>query len=528
MSEFKNSLILEFGESLIEENGSLELRIAPSRFLLIAANLKHQFGFIFLSDICGVDQKGMNAKEKRFSLVYHLINLEEYCLLRVVLELDESEKMTSVNHIWSAAARLEIEVRDMLGIGFNTDLGPGSLNPEDYGGHPLRKDFSPSKVEKASIQKTHFPDDKNIDADQKGVRSWVNIGPHHPVMKNTIRMILELEGEYIRRSQYETGFYHRGLEKQAESLNYKVLLTLLERLNPQVPFLTTTSWCHLMEKSLGLQIPERAMAIRMVFMELSRIVDHLECIASCAVAAGNESVYFICQQGKELVYELFERMTGNRINPSLNTIGGVRYDVPIGWITECFEATKKVEELLIQIDTLFTRSSIWLDRNMVSEINAGRALELGITGPVLRSCGVNFDLRKVDPIYFYSDVEFEIPLGVRGENYDRYLVRMEEIKQSLSIVIQVLDNLPIGDIEETPSRLILPEGIHYSSIESSNGELGFVVVSDGQSERPWRLKVRSPSFMNIVALPEMIENRLLDDALMGFSSLNINPGELDR
>ncbi len=528
MFDFFEQLKREFGDNLTKLDSHIELRMEASRFFMIAANLKHKYGFIFLSDICGVDNKGDSNKDKRFSLIYHILNLEEFCLLRVIIEIDENDRLTSLGTIWPSSKRLELEMRDLLGIKFDSDLGAGFLNPEDFGGHPLRKDFVPNIKESVSILPTQFPDDPSIDADQRGVRSWVNLGPHHPVMRNSVRMILELEGEYIRRCQYETGYHHRGLEKQAESLSWPVLITLLERLNSQSPFMTTTSWCHLMEKSMNIQIPERAMAIRMVFMELSRIQDHLECIASCAVAAGNESVYFICQQGRELTYELFERMSGSRVNPSVNCIGGVKYDIPIGWITECFEGLKKIEDLLNHIETLFTRSSIWLDRNMVSEINAGRALELGITGPVLRSCGVNFDLRKVNPIYFYSDVEFEVPLGVRGENYDRYLVRMEEIRQSISIVIQVLDNLPIGETSTTPTSLIPPSGIHYSSIESSNGELGFTVVSDGKSNTPWRLKVRSPSFMNIIALPEMIQNRLLDDALMSFSSLNINPGELDR
>jgi NADH-quinone oxidoreductase subunit C/D len=528
MSDFHSYLKQEFRDGLSGEGDKLQLKLDTSRLSLIAGDLKHKYGFIFLSDIIAVDHQGLSGSDSRFQLIYQLINLEEFCHLSVKVELAEGTKVNSVSSIWPAARRLEIEARDMLGIQFETNLGVGFLNPEDFGGNPLRKDFSPNVKEEVLALPTSFPADPNIDADQKGVRSWVNIGPHHPVMKNKIRMILELEGEYIRRSQYETGFYHRGFEKQAEKFDWSTMTTLIERLNPEIPFLATTAWCHLVETSMNQVIPERAMAIRMVLMELSRIQDHLECVSSCAVAAGNESVYFICQQSRELVYELFERMTGSRVNPSLNLIGGVKYDVPIGWITDCFEALKKIEEHLVHIDTLFTRSSIWLDRNMVSELKAGRTLELGITGPILRSCGVNFDLRKVQPIYFYSDVEFEIPLGVRGENYDRYLVRMEEIKQSISIVIQVLDNLPIGDIHHRPESIVMPKGTHSFNLESSNGLLGFSVVSDGHSNKPWRLKVRSPSFLNIVALPEMIENRMLDDALMAFSSLNINPGELDR
>ena len=528
MFDFYDQLKQEFGENLKKKDSFLEMKLEAVHFHQLASQLKNKFGFIFLSDICGVDNKGDSKKEKRFTIIYHLLNLEEYCHLRISIDIDEETKLSSVGATWPSSKRLELELRDLLGILFDTYLGAGFLNPSDYGGFPLRKDFTPNVNGPVSILSTSFPDDPSIDADQRGVRSWVNIGPHHPVMKNNVRMILELEGEYIRRCQYETGFHHRGFEKQAEKLPWPTLITLIERLNSQASFMCTSAWCHLIENSLKLQIPERAMAIRMVFIELTRIQDHLECIASCAVAAGNESVYFICQQGRELVYELFERMSGSRLNPALNCIGGVKYDIPIGWITDCFEALKKMDDLLTHIETLFTRSSIWLDRNMVSEINAGRALDLGITGPVLRSCGVNYDLRKVNPIYFYSDVEFEIPLGVRGENYDRYLVRMEEIRQSISIVIQVLDNLPIGEVSKIVENQIPPAGIHYSSLESSNGELGFTVVSDGESDFPWRLKVRSPSFMNIIALPEMIQNRLLDDALMSFSSLNINPGELDR
>ena len=218
MSEFYEKLKLEYGENLSGQTDKLQLKVSHSHLSLIAGNLKHKHGFIFLSDIIAVDYKGQEDKESRFTLLYQLINLEEFCHLCIEVEISELTKVDSVSSIWPAARRLEIDARDMIGIKFKNDLGKGFLNPEDFGGYPLQKDFSPKIKSEILARPTSFPTDSNIDTDQKGVRSWVNIGPHHPVMKNKIRMILELEGEYIRRSQYETGFYHRGFEKQCRKI----------------------------------------------------------------------------------------------------------------------------------------------------------------------------------------------------------------------------------------------------------------------------------------------------------------------
>ncbi|MCO4794380.1 MAG: NADH-quinone oxidoreductase subunit C, partial [Bacteriovoracaceae bacterium] len=447
MSTFLENLRQEFDQNNFQvfKDGA-EATCSVKNLSILAGVLKEKYNFIFLLDICAIDLQGKSNSENRFELVYHFLNLEEFFKLRLVVPVDESKPVASLEKLWSGAKKLESESREMFGLEFNSDYKPCTLDPEDFGGFPLRKDYTGSAVDVVSVLPTEFPEDLSLDNDQRGVRSWVNIGPHHPVMKNNIRLMLELEGEYIRRSQIETGFYHRGWEKQAESFNYHQIIALTERLNHQSPFIASTIWCRLIEESLSVVIPDRSMAIRMVFIELSRIHDHLNCIGHCAVAGGNESVFFLCQHARELVYELFEKMTGSRMNPSLNKIGGLKYDLPIGWVTDCFEALKKIEEQIDNVNQLFTKSSIWLDRNMVCEINALRALELGITGPVLRGSGVNYDLRKVEPCYFYSDVDFEIPLGVKGQSYDRYLVRMEEMRQSMSIIIQVLDNLPTGDI----------------------------------------------------------------------------------
>lgn len=533
METFDQKLKAEFEEYGFHEfQEGAETRCQAFEVLGFARRLKEEHNFIFLLDICSVDHYGKTDSGGRFEVIYHFLNLEEFYKLRLRVTVPEDCKFVSLNTLWSSASMLEREIHDMHGIHFGAVNERRLLNPDEMLGHPLRKDFKPTPLPRISINPVEFPVDASLDDDQRCVRSWINLGPHHPVLNNNVRVMLELEGEFIRRSQFEIGFYHRGWEKQAESFNYHQIIALSERLNHHGAFQASLAWCRGVEESTGIQIPERAMAIRMVFTELSRIQDHLECLGNCAVAGGNEAVYFLCQQGREILYEIFEKMSGYRLCPAINRMGGVKFDLPIGWITDCFGALKQIESQLQNIDLPFTKSAIWLDRNKVCDIQPHEALEYGITGPVLRGSGVNYDLRKVKPFYFYDEVEFEIPLGVNGQSYDRYLVRMEEIRQSISIIIQVLDNLPTGaimheDYKRPFTKLNIPIGGFYTSLESSNGELGFYIESDG-SERPWRVKVRSPSFHNLQIFPIMIKDRLLDDALVAFSSLNICPGELDR
>ena len=305
-----------------------------------------------------------------------------------------------------------------------------------------------------------------------------------------------------------------------------------------------------MENLFGINIPDKAKALRMVFCELSRILDHLNCIGDLSLSAGNEIIKFKCLDMKERIYELFEKVAGSRLKVSINVIGGLSRDLPQGWIIECLNNLKYIEKNIIVIDKLLTRSPTWMSRtNVCCSLSAKDALDYGLSGPNLRATGINYDLRKASPYYFYRDVDFDVPLGINGNSYDRYLVRLEEIRQSLRIITQILDNLPVSDIiadhsftqvltqeenkgsensskffKETPATT---EKSHYSFIESANGELGFFLVSDG-GICPWRVKIRAPSFAHAQAFESSATELLIDDALVAFSSFNITPGELDR
>jgi NADH-quinone oxidoreductase subunit C/D len=283
------------------------------------------------------------------------------------------------------------------------------------------------------------------------------------------------------------------------------------------------------------------------------VIDHLVCIGANAVDLGALTSFWYCFEPREHVYTLFEKLCGARLTVSLTRIGGMAQELPVGWVTDCLETVKIISKHVEEVDRLLTKNKIWVDRTKVCPIKPADAIQWGYTGPCLRATGVNYDIRKASPYYFYKDVDFEIPLGQNGDVYDRYLVRMEEMRQSLKIVDQVLNNLPVGPVQSLDKRISLPpkkevytniEGLMnhfmlvmkgvrpaageiYSATEAANGELGFYVISDGGSN-PYRVKVRPPCFAIYQSFSEVIQNKMISDALAELGSMNIIAGELDR
>jgi len=382
----------------------------------------------------------------------------------------------------------------------------------------------------------------------------LHMGPQHPSTHGVLHLILDLQGEKVINAEADIGYLHRGTEKIAENLLYFQFVPYTDRLDYMCAMSNNLAYVQAVEKLLGIEITERAKYIRVIAAELSRIAGHLVCIGSAAVDLGAMSVLLYAFRDREIILDIFEMLCGARMTLSYLRVGGVRYD----FTDQCKDACKKLLELmpgrLAEYDTLLTHNRIWIDRNRgVGVISGDDAVELGLSGPSLRASGVKWDIRKDEPYLVYDRIDFDIATGENGDSYDRYLVRMAEIRQSMRIIGQCLKDIPDGpftvdmpqivpppkpDVYKNMENLIhhfkyvsqgfkVPKGEVYSSIESPKGELGTYIVSDG-SEKPYRLKLRVPSFMNLQTISHMTRGRYLADAVAIISSLDPVFGECDK
>ena len=384
----------------------------------------------------------------------------------------------------------------------------------------------------------------------------LNMGPSHPAMHGTIRMVVRLAGETIEDANVEIGFLHRGFEKMAESFKYQQVIPLTDRLNYVSPIINNVGYVMAVEKLLGIvdKLPERNQYIRVIMSEISRVVDHLTCLGAMVMEVGAQTAFFYFMTAREFLYQVIEHVTGARVTTSYTRIGGLRSDLPENFEAMTEEALQKTEEVLEEIHGLFDRNRIFIDRTRnVGVISPEDAISYGFTGPLLRATGVPYDVRKAHPYLVYDKMDFEIPVGDNGDNFDRYIVRMLEMEQSIKIIRQAIRELPEGPINIDSSDVVLPakedvynsiegtikhfklifEGIKppkgeaYFSVEGGNGELGFYVVSDG-TENPLKVRVRPPSFVHMAAVKDLIVGHMLPDIIPVFGSINMIGGECDR
>ena len=385
----------------------------------------------------------------------------------------------------------------------------------------------------------------------------LNMGPSHPATHGTLRVIVELDGEVITKATPEIGFLHCGFEKLGEHLDFNQYVTVTDRMNYISPLCNNVAYALAAEKLLDIEVPKRAQYIRVLMCELSRIADHLVQIGMQAVDIGAFTVFLYGFRLRERIYDLFEMVCGARLTTSYTRVGGLMRDLPDGFIPLVRDLLDRAPATFKEIDGLLTHNRIWLDRTRgIGSIGYEDALSYGLTGPVARSAGIDYDIRVKEPYSSYEDFDFDVIIGENGDVYDRYIVRLNEMEESLKICRQVLENLPEGPINiDADSKYILPprpeifnsiEGlIHhfmvtmenrgftppvgeaYVPTESPNGELGFFIVSDGTRE-PYRVRTRPPSLINYSAFPKMMEGMMVSDAVAVLGSLNIIAGELDR
>ncbi len=382
----------------------------------------------------------------------------------------------------------------------------------------------------------------------------VNLGPSHPAMHGTVRMRIELEGETIVKADPEFGFLHRGFQKSAENGTWTQVLPYTDRLNYVSSLMNNFGYLNAVEKLIGLEIPERAKYIRVISSELHRMADHLTCVGAVGLELGGFSAFLYGIEARELIVDRVTELTGARLTTTFGRVGGLNRDLPPGWTDVVLKTLDKISSLAHEVDGLLTRNRIFVDRTKdTGVISAEDALDFGFTGPCLRACGVNYDIRKARPYWVYDRLDFDVPVGARGDNYDRYLMRMEEIKQSDRIIRQAIKQMPVGPVIIDDWRVALPpkpevygtiegtmahfklimEGVQvppgevYDSTESANGELGWWLVSDG-SGRPYKCHVRAPSFALLSGVTRMIEGQLLADLIPTFDTINMIGGEVEQ
>ena len=382
----------------------------------------------------------------------------------------------------------------------------------------------------------------------------LQMGPSHPATHGTIKFNLKLEGEKVLDCEVEVGYLHRGFDKMCEQATWTQVIPYTDRLNYVSPLINNVGYALAVEKLLGVEVPPRCQFIRVIMSELSRITDHLTCCGMAASELGAITVGFYMVEARELLMRIIEAVTGARLTISYTRIGGVKHDLPHDFAESVTQSFQKVRRILADCDRLLSRNRIFIDRmSGVGVISQETAIAYGLTGPVLRSTGINYDVRKADPYLVYHRLDFEVPLGAKGDNYDRFICRILEIEQSMKMVEQALKQMPLGPVSLDDPRIVLPEkekvynsieglmhhfkiimegiqvppGEVYFAVEGGNGELGFYIVSEGGG-RPYRVRVRPPCFIAMSAFHEMIKGHMVADIVPTFGMINMIGGECDR
>jgi NADH-quinone oxidoreductase subunit D len=358
----------------------------------------------------------------------------------------------------------------------------------------------------------------------------LNMGPQHPSTHGVLRIVLRLDGERVVDADVVIGYLHRGIEKLSEARDYTQIVLLTDRMDYLAAATNNIGYVETVEKMMGLEVPRRALYLRTLMSELQRIASHLVWLGTHAMDIGATTVFLYAFRERELILDLFEEHCGARLTYNSMRIGGLPQDIPVGWDKKVREFCKIQEEKIPEYETLLTHNRIWLERTRdIGVVSAADAIAIGLSGPPLRGSGVMRDIRKDEPYAAYKEFEFDIPVGTRGDTYDRYLVRLEEMYQSLRIIRQALDGLPEGPVIGKVPRLIKPPaGETYHAIEAPKGELGYFIASDGKSLSPYRFRVRPPSFCNLQALRQMVRGHLVADVVAIIGTLDIVLGEVDR
>ncbi|MDA8083074.1 MAG: NADH-quinone oxidoreductase subunit C/D [Nitrospiraceae bacterium] len=526
-----------------------------------------------LYDLTAIDERVREKRhgqpESAFTVVYHLLSYERNDDIRIKVGLrDDSPSLPTITGIWPSADWYEREAWDMFGIRF--DGHPHLrriLMPPTWEGHPLRKDHPARATEMAPLRLT----DEKEEAEQEALRfrpgDWgmkrqredtdfmfLNLGPQHPGTHGLLRIILQLDGEEIVDAVPDIGYHHRGAEKMGERQTWHTFIPYTDRIDYLGGVMNNMAYVLAVEKLAGITVPDRAMVIRVMMAELFRIASHLVWYGTFAQDVGSLSPVFFTFNDRERIFGIVEAVCGGRMHPSWFRIGGVAQDLPSGWDRLMKDFLDYLPKRLKEYDRIVMKNRIFRARTIgVGRYTRDQAVEWGVTGPGLRACGFGWDFRKKRPYSGYDRFEFDIPIAQNGDCYDRGVVRIEEIRQSLRIIDQCINNMPEGpyksdhplaipplkgrtmhDIETLIGHFlgagwgpVIPAGEAFSGIEATKGNNGYYLISDG-STMPYRVRIRTPSFAHMQMVPLISRGLMVADLMAILGSIDFILADIDR
>ncbi|HEX8173297.1 MAG TPA: NADH dehydrogenase (quinone) subunit D [Thermoanaerobaculia bacterium] len=510
-------------------------------------------------ELFGVDYPN---REQRFDVIYQLYSLQNNERVRLKVRVGEDESVPTSIGVFAGNDWFEREAFDMYGIRFEGHPNLRRiLTHESFQGHPLRKDYDPaqrwllSEGGIATLTPKIAPEFVQQEEDSDFERVTLNLGPSHPAMHGTLRVVVTLDGETIVGADQEIGYLHRCFEKMSETHTYQQVIPYTDRLNYCSAVINNVGYCMAVEKMLGITAPDRAQHVRLMLSEFYRISDHIICIGTNLVDLGALTNFWYLFQPREEIIALAESCSGARLLPSYLRVGGLAVDVPDDFLQKSQFIVNMLPRYIDEVEALVMKNRIFRDRaEGVGVMSQQDAINFGFTGPCLRATGVPFDVRKANPYLGYDTYDWDVPIAEGGDTYARFLVRFEEMRQSIRILQQAIDRgLPPGPVmvdnpyvalppkekvyNEMESliyhfKLIMhgiqpPVGETYFQVEGGNGEVGFYIVSDG-TKNPYRVRARPPCFPIFEAYGKMITGQTIPDAIATLGSLNIIAGELDR
>jgi len=556
-------------------DGTLTLWVGSEEIKPILKYLKEEIDrpYKMLYDLTAIDErkkmKQNGSPAADFTVVYHLISLERNEDIRIKTALSgEFPSVASITGLWPSANWYEREVYDMFGIGFTGHPNLRRiLMPRSWNGHPLRKEHYARATEMGPFileeqMRNIEDDDLQFNPEEWGLKRqsedsdfmFLNIGPQHPGTHGLLRIILQLDGEDIVDAIPDIGFHHRGVEKMAERQSWHTFIPYTDRVDYLSGVMNNLAYLLSVEKLAGIDIPDRAKVIRIMLSELFRIASHLVWLGTFAQDLGQLSPVFFTFNDRERIFDIISAITGGRMHPSWFRIGGVADDLPDGWEKKIQDFVNYLPKRLKEYDKVIIKNSIFKARTIgIGVYTTREAIDWGITGAGLRATGCNFDYRKKRPYSGIDQFEFDIPLGKNGDCYDRALVRMEEMRQSLRIIQQCIDNMPQGhyksdhplaipprkdmtmkDIETLITHFlgvswgpVIPAGEAMVPIEGAKGSNGYYLVSDGSSSA-YRARIRTPSFPHMQMIPLISKGYTIPDLLAILGAMDFVLADLDR
>jgi len=513
-------------------------RTTPSHLLGALGSLKSERGFEHLSLLTAVD----GSEGEPLDLVYAVTRRTDAttAMLKVSLP-EESLEVPTISGLWAGAAPLEREVYDLFGVRFteHPDLCRIVLR-DDFVGHPLRKSFgmSPEGVGACEVQaaiashgeQQHFRTDVDGDPALRSERIVLNMGPQHPSMHGVLHLWLALEGEVVVDSRPSHGYLHRCIEKLCEQRSYKACIAMMDRADYVSGFHTELAYLLALEEIASIEVTPRAQYLRVLFSELCRITSHHTWFAACGLDVGALTPFLYAFKYRERIIDVYEAVTGGRMMFNYFRPGGAKADLPDGIADEIHDILTTFDAQVDEYEALLTNNEIFRARTRgVGVITPETALDYCLTGPMARASGLDVDLRRDEPYAAYADFDIKVPVGPVGDTFDRYTVRIAEMRESARLALLALEGMPDGPVvnPDVPRVLRPAAGSAYRRVESPRGELGIYLVSHGDTS-PWRLKIRSPAFSNLHVAPAVLTGCRMGDVVAVMGSVDVVMGEIDR